>query len=64
MVLKVTVGPDGKPTHASIFKSSGYPALDDAGKDTVMRWRYKPGTRGGINEAGSVLVPVDFKLPE
>lgn len=64
VVIKVMVGADGKPTSASVAKSSGYAALDEAGKETVMRWRYKPGTRGGVSEAGSVLVPVDFKLPE
>ncbi len=64
VVLRVTVGADGKPTSASVFKSSGFQALDDAGKETVMRWRYRPGTRGGVNEAASVLVPVEFKLPD
>lgn len=64
VVLRVMVGPDGKPTSASVAKSSGHPLLDQAGIETVMRWRYRPGTRGGVSEPASVLVPVDFKLPE
>ena len=63
VVLRVMVGLDGKPTSASVAKSSGSEHLDRAGIDTVMRWRFKPGTRGGAAEAMSVLQPVDFKLP-
>jgi periplasmic protein TonB len=63
VVLRVMVGADGKPTSATVAKSSGSEHLDRAGIDTVMRWRFKPGTRGGTPEAMSVLQPVDFKLP-
>jgi periplasmic protein TonB len=63
VLLRVMVGPDGKPTSATVSKSSGSEHLDRAGIDTVMRWRFKPGTRGGVPEAMSVLQPVDFKLP-
>jgi periplasmic protein TonB len=63
VLLRVTVGTDGKPTGATVAKSSGSAHLDRAGIDTVMRWRFKPGTRGGAAEAMSVLQPVDFKLP-
>jgi periplasmic protein TonB len=63
VVLRVMVGADGKPTGATVAKSSGSEHLDRAGIDTVMRWRFKPGTRGGTPEAMSVLQPVDFKLP-
>jgi periplasmic protein TonB len=63
VLLRVMVGADGKPTGATVAKSSGSEHLDRAGIDTVMRWRFKPGTRGGTPEAMSVLQPVDFKLP-
>jgi periplasmic protein TonB len=63
VLLRVAVGADGKPVTASVAKSSGSDHLDRAGIDTVMRWRFKPGTRGGVPEAMSVLQPVDFKLP-
>jgi periplasmic protein TonB len=63
VLLRVTVGADGKPVSASVAKSSGSDHLDRAGIDTVMHWRFKPGTRGGVPEAMSVLQPVDFKLP-
>lgn len=63
VVLRVMVGPDGKPTAATVAKTSGSEHLDRAGIDTVMRWRFRPGTRGGTAEAMGVLQPVDFKLP-
>lgn len=63
VLLRVAVGADGKPITATVAKSSGSDHLDRAGIDTVMHWRFKPGTRGGVPEAMSVLQPVDFKLP-
>ncbi len=63
VLLRVMVGLDGKPTGATVSKTSGSEHLDRAGIETVMRWRFKPGTRGGAAEAMSVLQPVDFKLP-
>jgi periplasmic protein TonB len=62
VVMRVYVGEDGAPQKAEMRTSSGFDRLDAAAAATVMRWRFKPGTRGGMPEAMWVNVPMDFKL--
>jgi periplasmic protein TonB len=63
VVLRVVVDAQGKPVSAAIAQSSGYARLDDAGQQTVMRWRFKPATVNGVPEAQStVLQSVKFRL--
>lgn len=62
VLLNVQVRPDGKVQTLSIQKSSGYPALDNAARDTVLRWSFVPARRGSQAVSGWVVVPVDFSL--
>jgi periplasmic protein TonB len=63
VVLRVVVDAQGKPVSAAIAQSSGYTRLDDAGQQTVMRWRFKPATVNSVPEAQStVLQAVKFRL--
>ena len=63
MLLRVQVGPDGRPTDVSIAKSSGFPRLDDIARETVLRsWRFVPARQGDQAVAGAVKVPIDFTL--
>ncbi len=62
VLVRVCVDEKGQPQKAELSKSSSYERLDSAAVATVMRWRFKPGTRNGVPEAGCVGVPVDFKL--
>lgn len=61
-VVRVLIGADGLPQRAEIAKSSGFSRLDDAAVNTVMRWRYVPGKRGGVAEAMSFNVPINWVL--
>lgn len=61
-VVRVLIGADGLPQSAEIAKSSGFSRLDDAAVNTVMRWRYVPGKRGGMAEAMSFNVPINWVL--
>ena len=56
------IGADGLPKEASIAKSSGFDRLDQAALATVMRWRYVAGKRGGVPEAMSFNVPINWVL--
>jgi periplasmic protein TonB len=58
----VFIGPDGLPQQAEVRQSSGYERLDQAARATALRWRYVPGTRGGVPEAMWVNVPINFVL--
>ena len=63
VVLRVLIGPDGRAQEARIQTSSGYDRLDQVALQTARdRWRYVPGTRGGVPEAMWFNVPINFVL--
>ena len=63
VVVRVLIGPDGRAHEARIQKSSGYERLDQVALETARdRWRYVPGTRGGVPEAMWFNVPINFVL--
>lgn len=65
VTVGVLIGVDGRAQAARIAKSSGYARLDEEALTTARdRWRYRPGTRGGVPEAMWFNVPIKFKFPE
>ena len=62
VVLRVLIEADGSASKAEIRSSSGYDRLDQAALQTVLRWRYLPGKRGGMAEAMWFNVPINFVL--
>ena len=63
VVVRVLIGPDGRAQQAHIQRSSGYERLDQVALETARdRWRYVPGTRGGVPEAMWFNVPINFVL--
>lgn len=62
VLVRVEVGPDGMPTAVEVERSSRSRALDRAAVDAVRRWRFRPAMADGHPVAGSVVVPIDFKL--
>ncbi|MHB1247882.1 MAG: energy transducer TonB [Polaromonas sp.] len=62
VVYKVWIGPDGKAQRADLVTSSGFTRLDKAAYETVMRWRYVPGTHNGVAQTMPVNVPIDWEL--
>jgi protein TonB len=60
--VRVLIGADGLAQDAQLAQSSGYPRLDTAAVDTVRKWRYVPGKRGGIPETMWFTVPITFVL--
>ena len=63
-LVRVWVGPDGRPQRAEVIQSSGSPRLDKASYDAVMAWRYVPGKRGGVPELMSVDVPMVWEMKD
>ena len=61
--VSVSVAADGKPLDVIISKSSGYSRLDRAAKQAILRYRFKPATRGGIPIPYKYHFNVNFKLP-
>lgn len=62
-VLKVKVGPQGKPIEVNLVQSSNQVALDTAAKDRVRDWEFRPATRNGQPIAQTIQVPVTFNPP-
>jgi periplasmic protein TonB len=63
VVLRLTIGPDGRVTDAVVVKTSGYDTLDAAARIWVLaHWRYQPAVRGGAAIPGTATVGVQFNL--
>ena len=62
VVVRVLIGVDGLPQKAELKQSSGFDRLDRVAMETVMKWRYVPGKRGGVAEAMWFNVPINFVL--
>lgn len=56
VMVRITVGSDGRPDDVEVVRSSRSRALDRAATQAAKRWRFRPG------QAGSVEVPFEFKL--
>ena len=62
VVLRVRIEVDGTASQAEIHTSSGYARLDQTALQTVLTWRYVPGTRNGVPEAMWFNIPINFVL--
>lgn len=54
VLLSIHILADGVPETVLVAQSSGYPELDAAARDAVLRWHFAPALRGGV--------PVDWTL--
>lgn len=63
VLLRLTVGTDGRVVDAKVVRSSGSDSLDRAAQSWVIgRWRYQPAWRGGVAVPSAVDVAVKFSL--
>lgn len=62
VLLRVRIEVDGTASQAEIRASSGYTRLDQAALQTVLTWRYVPGSRNGVPEAMWFNIPILFVL--
>jgi protein TonB len=61
--LSLTVGADGMVAEAKVLRSSGFPRLDAAAIDWVLRyWRYQPAMRGAMPVASMAEAIMQFRL--
>jgi len=64
VVLRVQVSETGDPLAVEVVSSSGHPMLDDAALAAVRTWRFIPASRGGVEVAAPVEVPIDFRMAD
>ncbi len=63
VLLRLTVGIDGKVIGAEVMRSSGSARLDEAARDWVVdHWRYHPAIQNGAPVASTVEAAVKFDL--
>lgn len=64
VVLRVAVSVAGTVETVSVRESSGHRLLDDAAREAVSSWRFDPAKLAGVPIAGTVDVPVTFRLTD
>ncbi|MGM0594968.1 MAG: energy transducer TonB, partial [Pseudomonadota bacterium] len=62
VLLRVEVGPEGRPRQIELHRSSGHPRLDRAARQAVEQWRFVPARRGESAVSAWVVVPIAFSL--
>lgn len=60
VVINAFIGTDGLAHQTAVYRSSGYPRLDDAALAAVKTWRFVPGKRAGVPEAMWFSIPFSF----
>lgn len=64
VILRVSVDSGGRPTAVAVARTSGYGRLDRAAVAAIRQWRFAPARAGGRDVAGTVEVPVTFRLSD
>lgn len=62
VIVRARIEVDGSASQAQINTSSGHTRLDETALQTVLSWRYTPGTRNGVPEAMWFHIPIHFVL--
>jgi protein TonB len=62
VVLALTLGLDGAVETLIVSRSSGYSRLDEAAKDAVRRWRWRPMIQQGQPVKARGIVEIPFVL--
>ena len=63
VLLRVSLGLDGRVTRTSVHQSSGHALLDDAAQVAVRRWRFEL-PQNSTTTPSDVVVPLNFVLAE
>jgi len=62
VMLRVLVNVSGTADEVHVRTSSGFLRLDEAARETVLRWRFVPAKRGTEPVSAWVLIPISFRL--
>jgi periplasmic protein TonB len=60
--FRVVVSAAGQAESVTLIKSSGHRMLDNSALEAVRKWKFHPGTIGGVKVSSTVKVPVRFRL--
>ncbi len=62
VVLAAEIASNGKAKQALVNISSGYPRLDQAAMESVLKWQFIPGKKAGVPQVMWVNIPINFVL--
>lgn len=62
VLLAAEIATNGKAIQALISISSGYPRLDRAALESVLKWQFIPGKKAGVPQKMWVNIPINFVL--
>ncbi|MDX6749826.1 energy transducer TonB [Geminicoccaceae bacterium 1502E] len=62
VLLRIAVGADGAVRDVAVVEGSGHRLLDEAALEAVARWRFRPASDGVTAVAGTVDLPISFRL--
>lgn len=60
--LRVQVDANGNPQQVELYRTSGFPRLDQTALETVRQWRFVPARQGDQPVPAWVIVPIKFSL--
>jgi protein TonB len=60
VVLRVLVDAEGRPAQIQVERSSGFERLDNAARDAVAKFLFRPYEVNGTKQAAQVLIPIGF----
>ena len=60
VVVRVSVGVDGKVTSATILSSFGNPACEAAALSAAKKWTFTPATKDGVPFEQKISIPFTF----
>lgn len=63
VMLRLTIGSDGRVNHLEMDASSGHSELDRSAMTAVSRWQFEPARQKGQPIEWTVKLPVRFRLP-
>lgn len=64
VLLRVLVGPEGRPESVELSRSSGFESLDQAALHSVKSWRFHPARYGDQRVESWVKIPIVFRLAD
>lgn len=62
VVVQIHVAPDGHVEAVGIEKSSGHVMLDEAAREAVVTWHFRPAIDGGVPVPSTISIAIDFTL--
>jgi len=62
VLIKAFIDKEGNVTKTRVVRSSGFPELDQAAQEAVMKMKFEPARRGNVTEESTVGIPINFSL--